>query len=386
MKTFMSTVATIAVAWAVSMFAVMPAGAGEIKVGAILAETGGASFLGGPEARSMRMMVEQINARGGINGDTINLIIKDSGADPKKAISFAHQLIEEEHVIAILGPSTSGESMKLKSICEKTKTILISCGAAEVIVKPVAKWVFKTPQTDSFAAMHIFAQMNKMGITDIAILSGNTGFGKAGRGQLKKIAPDYHINILEDEVYDKKSTDLTAVVGKINANKKVQAVVNWSIVPAQAIVPKNMRQAKMTIPLFQSHGFGNVKYIEMAGEAAEGIIFPSGRLLAADVLADGAPQKATLVKYIHDYETKYAPEKASTFGGHGFDAIMILAKAIENAGSADKAKVRDAIENMQGFPGTGGVFNFSATDHNGLAMDAFEMMTVKDGKFVLHQQ
>ncbi len=355
-----------------------------IKVGAILAETGGASFLGGPEARSMRMMVDQINAAGGIHGQQIDLIIKDSAASPDKAISFAKQLIEEEHVIAILGPSTSGESMKLKSICEKAETILISCGAAEVIINPVAKWVFKTPQTDSFAAMHIFAEMNKLGITDIAILSGNTGFGKAGRGQLKKIAPDYKINIIEDEVYDKKSTDLSAVVAKINANKKVQAVINWSIVPAQAIVAKNMRQAGMTTPLFQSHGFGNVKYIEMAGEAAEGIIFPSGRLLATNVLADDAPQKATLVKYIHDYETKYAPEKASTFGGHGFDAVMILAKAIENAGSADKAKVRDAIENLQGFPGTGGVFNFSATDHNGLSMDAFEMMTIKDGQFVLY--
>jgi branched-chain amino acid transport system substrate-binding protein len=357
-----------------------------IKIGAILAETGGASFLGGPEARSMRMMVEQINTAGGINGQQLELIIKDSAASPDKAISFAKQLIEEEQVIAILGPSTSGESMKLKSICEKSETILISCGAAEVIVNPVAKWVFKTPQTDSFAAMHIFAEMNKMGIDKIAILSGNTGFGKAGRGQLQKLAPDYKITILEDEVYDKKSTDLSAVVAKINANKDVQAVINWSIVPAQAIVPKNMRQTGMTIPLFQSHGFGNVKYIEMAGVAAEGIIFPAGRLLAVDVLADDNVQKATLVKYISDYESKYAPEQASTFGGHGFDAVMILAKAIENAGSADKVKVRDAIENLQGFPGTGGVFNFSATDHNGLAMDAFEMMTVKDGKFVLYHQ
>ncbi|MEN8258191.1 MAG: ABC transporter substrate-binding protein [Thermodesulfobacteriota bacterium] len=357
-----------------------------IKVGAILAETGGASFLGGPEARTIRMMVEQINGAGGINGQQIELIVKDSAASPDKAISFAKQLIEEEHVIAILGPSTSGESMKLKSISEKAETILLSCGAAEVIVNPVAKWVFKTPQTDSFAAQKIFMEMNNLGISKIAILAGNTGFGKAGRGQLKKFAPQFNIEIIEDEVYDKKSTDLSAVVAKIKANADVQAVVNWSIVPAQAIVAKNMRQAGWQVPLFQSHGFGNTKYIEAAGEAAEGIIFPSGRLLAADVLPDDAPQKAVLKKYISDYESKYAGEKASTFGGHGFDAIMILAKAIENAGSADKAKVRDAIENLKGHAGTGGVYNFSATDHNGLGIDAFEMMTVKDGKFVLYNK
>lgn len=357
-----------------------------IKVGAILAETGGASFLGGPEARTIRMMVEEINAEGGINGQQVELIIKDSAANPDKAISFAKQLIEEEQVLAILGPSTSGESMKIKSICEKAETIMLSCAAAEVIVNPVAKWVFKTPQTDSFAAQKIFMEMNNLGISKIAILAGNTGFGKAGREQLKQYAPQFNIAIVEDEVYDKSSTDLSAVVTKIKANEDVQAVVNWSIVPAQAIVAKNMRQAGWDVPLFQSHGFGNIKYVEAAGEAAEGIIFPCGRLLAAEMLADDHPQKPVLTGYIDAYESRYAGEKASTFGGHGYDAIMILAEAIKNAGSSDKYKVRDAIENLTGFAGTGGVYNFSATDHNGLGIDAFEMMTVKDGKFVLYNR
>jgi branched-chain amino acid transport system substrate-binding protein len=144
-----------------------------------------------------------------------------------------------------------------------------------------------------------------------------------------------------------------------------------------------MRQLGFTIPLFQSHGFGNIRYVQDAGQAAEGIIFPAGRLLVADVLPDDHPQKAVLVKYKNDYETKYG-EDASTFGGHAYDALMVLVKAIETAG-ADKEKVRDAIENMQGFVGTGGVFNFSATDHNGLGLDAFEVLTVKDGKFVTYE-
>ena len=385
MKNLFATLTAVACAWALVFCLTTPAAA-QIKVGAILAETGGASFLGGPEARTIRMKVAEINAAGGINGEKIELIVKDSGANPQKAISFAKQLIEEENVLAILGPSTSGESMKLKGLCEKSHTILISCGAAEVIVNPVAKWVFKTPQTDSYAAQKIFMTMNDLGIDKIAILAGNTGFGKAGRAQLKKFAPQFNITIVEDEVYDKKATDLSAVVAKIKANKDVQAVVNWSIVPAQAIVAKNMRQAGWDVPLFQSHGFGNVKYIEAAGAAAEGIIFPSGRLLAADVLPDSNPQKAVLQQYIKDYEGKFNGEKASTFGGHGYDAIMILTQAIHNAGSTDRNKVRDAIENLKGFAGTGGVFNFSAQDHNGLGIDAFEMMTVKDGRFVLYKK
>lgn len=352
-----------------------------IKIGAILAETG-PSFLGVPEANTLRMLTEEANAKGGINGNKIELIIKDSAGDPEKAISFAKQLIEEEKVFAIIGPSTSGETMKIKNIAEQAQTILLSCAAAEVIVNPVAKWVFKTPQMDSDAVKKIYMEMNKMGISKIAVVAGNDGFGKAGKEQLLQIAPQFGIQVMAEEVYDSKDTDLSAPVAKLMANKEIQAVVNWSIVPAQSIIIKNIRQAGWNVPIFQSHGFGNIKFVQAAGEAAEGVIFPAGRLLVADVLADDHPQKAVLAKYKKDYEERFK-EDVSTFGGHAYDAFVILNQAISQAGT-DKAKVRDAIENMKGLVGTAGVFNFSPTDHNGLALDAFDMMTVKGGKFVLY--
>jgi branched-chain amino acid transport system substrate-binding protein len=183
-------------------------------------------------------------------------------------------------------------------------------------------------------------------------------------------------------VYDKGATDLTDILTKVKGSD-AQAVVNWSIVPAQSIVAKNMKQIGLDIPLFQSHGFGNLKYVEQAGEAAEGIIFPAGRLLVVDALPDDHPQKSVLAAYKQDYEKAYG-EDVSTFGGHAYDALMIVAKGIENAGSIARDDVRDAIESLQGFVGTGGIFNFSAEDHNGLSLDAFEMLTVKDGKFALY--
>ncbi len=351
-----------------------------IKVGAILAVTGPASFLGAPESKTLAMLADEINAQGGINGKMVELIIKDSGASPEKAISFAKQLIEEEKVLAIIGPSTSGETMKIKNIMEEAKAILLSCAAAEVIVNPVAKYVFKTPQKDSFAARKIFMQMQKMGIKKIGVVVGNTGFGKAGKAQLEKIAPEYGIEILISEVYDKKATDLTAVVTKVKA-KNAEALINWSIVPAQSIVIKNMKQIGYNVPIFQSHGFGNIKYVKSAGAAAEGVIFPAGRLLVANTLYEGHPQKKVLEKYKKDYESKFG-EDVSTFGGHAYDAFMILVEAIKKVGT-NKEKVRDAIENTKGFVGTGGIFNFSPEDHNGLDIDAFEMLTVKDGQFTV---
>jgi branched-chain amino acid transport system substrate-binding protein len=355
-----------------------------IKIGAIFAETGPASFLGAPEVKTVEMLAEKINENGGVKGREVEVIIKDSAASAEKAISYAKQLIEEEQVVAIIGPSTSGETMQIKELCQKAKTPLISCAAAEAIVNPVASYVFKTPQKDSYVVRWIYRTMQDLGISRIGVVAANTGFGNAGVDQLKKYAGEFGIDIAIAETYDAGSTDLTAVLTKVRA-QDVGAVVNWSIVPAQSIVPKNMKQLGMEIPLFQSHGFGNIKYVEAAGEAAEGIIFPCGRLLIAEKLPDSDPQKETLVTYKNNYESTYN-ENVSTFGGHAYDAFMIVVEALRNCDTISRKAVRDEIENIDNFPGTGGVFDFSAEDHNGLGMDSVVMLTVEDGEFVLYEQ
>jgi branched-chain amino acid transport system substrate-binding protein len=365
---------------ALSLIAASAFAEDSIKVGAILAVTGPASNLGAPEARTLEMLVEDINARGGIIGKKLDLIIKDTGGSPEKAVSFAKQLIEEERVFAIIGPSTSGETMAIKNLAEAGRTILLSCAAAEVIVNPLGKYVFKVAPKDSYAAMKIFQQMKKMKISKIGVLSSNTGFGKAGKDQLEKLAPENGIQILISEVYDKSATDLTAEVTKLRA-KGVQAIVNWSIEPAQAIVIKNARQIGMTVPIFQSHGFANIQYAQAAGIAAEGVIFPASRIIVADLLPDKHLQKPVVMAYRKAYETKYS-EDVSTFGGHAYDAMMILARAIREGGY-DREKVRTSIEHIKGFVGTAGIFSLSPTDHNGLDIESFVMLTVKDGKFAL---
>jgi len=351
-----------------------------LKVGALLAVTGPASFLGAPEARTLELLVEELNAKGGVDGRKIQLIVKDTVGDPAKAVSFAKQLIEEEQVFAIIGPATSGETMQVKAIAEEAKTILISCAAAEVIVNPVATHVFNVAPKDRYAAEMIFQRMKKLGIKKIGLLSSNTGFGKAGKEQVEKGAPGAGIEIVANEVYDKAATDLTAEVTKLKA-AGVEAILNWSIEPAQAIVIKNARQIGLKIPIFQSHGFANIQYAKTAGAAAEGVMFPASRIVVADALPAKHPQKAVVTAYKKAYEARYK-EDVSTFGGHAWDSLHILVRAVKEAG-LDREKVRAAIENMKGYVGTAGVFNYSPTDHNGLTIDAFAMLTVKGGKFVM---
>jgi len=354
-----------------------------ITIGGIFAITGPAANLGAPEAKTAEMCVESLNRAGGINGRKVQLLVRDSGSTPDKAISLAKQLIEEEKVLAIIGPSTSGETMAIKNICQEAKTILISCAAAEVIVNPVASYVFKVPQNHSDAARLIYTAMKAQGISKIGVLASNDGFGTAGAKQLEALKGEYGMTIVISEAYDKSATDLTNVLTKVKG-QEVKAVVNWSAVPAQSVIAKNMKQIDFNVPLFQSHGFGNIKYAQAGGEAVNGTILPCGRILIADVLPADHPQKAVLTQYKKDYESRYK-EDVSTFGGHPYDALLLLTEAIKKAGSTETDKVRDALENLKGVVGTAGVFNFSPTDHCGLTKEAFALLTVKDGKFALYQ-
>ena len=362
-----------------AMMPVVGIAAETLKIGAILSVTGPTAFLGVPEANTMKMLVEDINSNGGINGQKVELIIKDSAGQKEKAVSYAKQLIEEEKVFAILGPTRTGSTLAIKSLCEKSQTLLISCASSKMIVDPVASFVFKTPQNDSLAVRKIYEHMQKEGISSIAVAAGGTGFGKMGKRFSEELASEYGITVVASEVYAPSVTDLSSLVAKCSGNEKIQAVINWSIVPAQTILAKNMRQANWDVPVYLSHGFGNIKYVEVGGKAVEGVLFPAGRLLIADELPAEQPQKEVLLGYKNTYEATYN-EPVSTFGGHAYDALMILKTALETVGEADKMKVRDTIETMT-FVGTGGIFKFSPADHSGLDIEAFEMMTVKDGKF-----
>jgi branched-chain amino acid transport system substrate-binding protein len=357
-----------------------------LKVGCIFAVTGKASWLGDPEKKTAEMIMEQVNKAGGINGYPLQLIIEDTEGKPQKTVSAVEKLINKDNVLAIIGPSRSGCSMAIKNIVQKAQVPQVSCAAAAVIVNPLFSYVFKTPQRDDHVVIRIFEQMKKMGIKKVGIITGTTGFGKQGRIQLKKFAKKMGLKIVADETYAPSDTDMTAQLKKIESSG-AQAVVNWSIVPAQSIVPKNMKQLGMKIPLFQSHGFGNPKYIKAAGAAANGIIFPCGRILVADKLPDSDWQKKVLMAYKTAYEKKYGPP-VSTFGGHAYDALWIVinamkAKKVTPNMDVKKARslVRDGIEQTKGFIGIHGEFNMSPKDHCGLDKDkSMGMLTVKNGQ------
>ena len=356
------------------------AAAPPIKIGALFSVTGPASFLGEPERNSAKMVVEEINKAGGIKGRMLELVTYDTGGDATKAVQLANKLIKDDGVVAIVGPSTTGDTMAVIPVVEKANIPLISCAAGIKITDPVKHWVFKTAQNDTLAVARIYEQLKKEKKNKIAILTVSDSFGSSGREQLKAQAAHYGMEILVDDTYGAKDTDMTAQLTKIRGSK-AQAVICWGTNPGPAVIARNARQLGLTLPLYMSHGVSSKKFIELAGEAAEGIRLPSGKVLVADLLPKSDKQKGSLLAYIRDYQNHYKAA-GDHFGGHAWDAIMLLKGAIERGGDTATG-IRNALEATRHFAGIGGVFNYSAADHAGLTKDAFVLVEVKKKSWTL---
>lgn len=354
-----------------------------VKIGALLSVTGPASFLGEPERNTAVMMVDEINKAGGIKGRKLQLIVYDTQGDATKAVQAVNKLIKDDKVVAIIGPSTTGDSMAVIPVVERAEIPMISCAAGVKITDPVKKWVFKTAQNDVLAVMRIYKHLQKQNISKVAILTVSDGFGSSGREQLRLQAKEFDITIISDETYGPKDTDMTVQLTKIRQSD-AQAVICWGTNPGPAIVARNARQLGVKIPLYMSHGVSSKKFIELAGEAAEGIILPSGKVIVADQLPDSDPQKKNLMSYVKKYQALYKVE-GDHFGGHAWDAIMLLKNAMEKGGFTPAA-IRDQLEKTKHFAGIGGTFNFSPDDHAGLTSDAFVLVQIENGDWQLIKQ
>ena len=351
-----------------------------IKIGSFLALTGPASFLGDPELKTLKLYIEEVNSKGGIDGRKVELIYYDTGGRAKAAKDLVKRLIQKDRVDVIVGGTTSGTTLAVIDIVERARVPFISLAGSIKIIQPVKKWVFKTPHTDRMAAAKIFEDMKKRGIKKVALITGDGGFDKSGRAQCLDLAPEYGIKIVADEKYSNSDTDMTTQLTKIRSTD-AQAILNFGFGKAPAIVTKNVRQLGIELPLYQSHGVASKKFLELAGKAADGIRLPAAALLVAEKLPDTDPQKKVLLSYKKKYEAKYGP--VSTFGGHAYDGLFIALEAIDRANSLDKARIRDEIEKTRNFIGTGGIFNMSPTDHLGLDLSAFKMLQVKNGDWEL---
>ncbi len=356
-------------------------------IGAVFDITGPASSLGIPEKNSAQMLVDQINKAGGINGHKVDLKILDDKSTPAEAALDIKQLIEQDHVLAVIGASTSGASMSMVPIAMDKQIPMVSAAASAAIVRPASdhKWIFKTAQPDDLVAKVVVTYLKAHNITSVAFMPVNNDFGNSGLKEFQAQAGAAGINIVTVQKFEASDTDMTAQLTKVK-DAKPQAVIVWSTPPSAAYVAKSYKQLGLTMPQIQSHGIGNKSFIDVAGDAANGVIFPAGKLLAVDTLSASDPQKSVLSKYASDYQAAFPGQALSTFGGHAYDATNMVLDALKASGDNPTASsIRDQLEKISNYPGITGVFNMSPSEHNGLDTSSMVWIKIANGKWTLDQ-
>ncbi len=312
-----------------------------VKIGAIFSVTGPASPLGEPEKNAVEMLVVQVNEAGGVLGRPLEVIIKDDGSMPDGAVKAANDLIEQG-VVAIIGPSRTPTTMPLKEICQEAGVPLISCAAGKTITDPVASYVFAVPQTNTLAVAKCFEYLDKQGIDKVASIYVANAFGEDGQNNIEAIAADKGVEIVATETFGGDDTVMETQLTKIKAAGP-DALICWGTNPGPALVTKQAKTIGLDVPILQSHGVANMQYIEQAGEAANGVQLPAGRLIVWDQLPDDDSFKGLLEEFADAYQAKYG-QAPNTFAGH---------------------------------------FKYSAEDHNGLTLDAFVWVEIVDGGWKL---
>ena len=337
-------------------------------------------------------MVEKISKEGGINGRPLALVIGDTEGDPTRALMVAKRLVEQEKVVALIGPTRTGTGMAVKKYLEEKQIpTVMTVGGDPVIMdnymgKNVGsyKWIFKSPQRSSVAVKKVYEYLRAKKVKKIALLTASDGFGRDGSAWLTQFAPEYGLEVVAQESFGVRDADMTTQLTKIK-NTDTQAIICWTIGPAGSIVAKNVKQLAIKLPLIQCHGLPDPKYIELAGSASEGNVMPSTKLMAYKELPDSDPQKAVITEFVHLYNDVYDFDKQfpiNTHSGYAWDAIYIVANAMKKVGT-NNVMLRDAIEQTKNYVGISGIYNITPKDHNGLGTDSMVMVMIWKGQWNL---
>jgi len=391
----MSRVRAALVVGAAVLLTVALAGSGaaqEYRIGFVAAITGPASSLGVPERDVAVLIQKELEAKGGVPGPDgrrhpVRIIIHDDESKADTTVRVVKKLIAEDQVHVVIASSQSPTSLAVVPVATEAKVPLISMASSHAIVTPVRErfWVFKTPQSNIHVAVHQVKYLKAKRLTKIASLYVNDAFGEDSRRGLAALVRDAGIEIVYEDKFEHTDKDMTPQLTRVRASG-AQALVVHAIPPAASIVTKQFRDLGLTIPLIHNHGVGNRPFIDLAGGAAEGVIFPIGKMLVAESLPDTDPQKKVLLDFVAWYE-KGTGKPRSTFAGHAWDALQMAFLAFGRVAPTTplgeaRARIRDELERVKNFAGTGGIFNMSPEDHVGLDERSMVLVRVEGGRWV----
>jgi branched-chain amino acid transport system substrate-binding protein len=340
------------------------------KLGAVTAGTGPYAAQGVSSNEGILLLLEKINNAGGINSEKIEVIIEDFEGEPSKALTLAKKLIYEDKVIGIIGASNTAGSMAVSRICNEAKVPHIQL-APKPSTEPWQKFTFQdVPDNDVDAEAIANFVTKELRLKKPAIIHDTNAYGTTGAESQVKIFEKMGIKVVAVEKYKQEDRDLTASLLKIK-NLGANCIIVWGTVNVPPIIARDMKKLDIKMPFVGSTGVLNPKFMELAGDAANGCYITSSLNFGAPLPSQQELFKLCRAKYNKD---------PNHFTALGYDAVLLFVKAIEVAKSKDPEKIRDALENIKNFPGAVGTYNMSPQDHMGLTYKDIKIVRIVDGK------
>jgi branched-chain amino acid transport system substrate-binding protein len=361
------------------------------RVGALLGLTGAYAAISEPERQALELYVEGLNADGGINGRPVELVVADTGSNESEAVNQLRRLVTQEEVVAVIGPSSSGEAVALRPISTSLRVPVMAIAASNAIITPPAEspYMFKEfpASLDSLRAQLTYAQ--EQGWTRVAMLSSNNGYGQEPAGALPDMIGEFGLELVGAETFPPDATDMTPQLSAL-AGTAPDVTLVWAVNPANAVVARNARDISYPGALFQAPGAASAQYIELGGDAVEGTLLQGSKVLVSDAVAADDPQKAVLTDFVAAWQAEYdATPSQYAAGGWDSSLLTFTALAATDPALTDPQEVRDALrvalEATSGVSGVLAVYSFSPEQHGPQGIDGLAIIRLENGAFVLEQ-
>lgn len=358
----------------------------QIKIGVTVSTTGPAASLGLPEKNTIALLPTTIA------GQNVSYIVLDDASDPSAAVVNTRRLTSEDKVDAIIGSTTTPNSLAMTDVLADSGTPAISLASSARIIEPMSAkkaWVFKTPQTDTMMVLAILEHAARHNLKTMGYIGFNDALGEAFYAEFEKFASVRQIRIVANERYSPRDTSVTGQVIKLTAAKPDMIVIGASgtpaVLPARALVERGY-----TGSVYFNHGVANNDFLRVGGKDIEGGYLPTSPVVVAAALPAGHPAKAQATDYVKRYEGLYGAGSVSAFGAYTWDAGLLLSHAIPVALKAARpgtpafrSALRDALEAVHDLPVSNGVVNMSKNDHLGLDQRARVVVRITRGAWAL---